>query len=68
MTLSPEFRAIHARQEAEAERARAAPAPDPRRYFAGLDLGQAQDHSALAVVERTAPPDPERAGKTVGII
>ena len=65
MTLSPEFRAIHARQEAEAERARAAPPPDPRRYFAGLDLGQAQDHSAVAVVERTTHPDPERAGKAV---
>lgn len=32
-------------------------------YFAGLDLGQAQDYSALAVVEKTRvqdPADPER--------
>jgi hypothetical protein len=34
-------------------------------YFSGLDLGQSQDYTALAVVERATRPDPERAGKTV---
>jgi hypothetical protein len=28
------------------------------RYFFGLDLGQAEDHSALALLERTPAPDP----------
>jgi hypothetical protein len=45
------------------------PAPKPPAgapvYFSGLDLGQAQDHSALVVVERTKRPDPERTGGTV---
>src|SRR5262245_13775385 len=35
----------------------------PPSYFAGLDLGQAQDYSALAVLERTLRPDPARAGR-----
>jgi hypothetical protein len=62
--LSPEFRAIRTQMEAEI----AAPvpvAPETPRYFTGLDLGQAQDHSALAIVERTSCRDPEREGKTV---
>jgi hypothetical protein len=28
------------------------------RYFTGLDLGQARDYTAVAVLERTTPPDP----------
>src|SRR5262245_30493139 len=28
-------------------------------YFIGLDLGQAQDYSALCIVERTNRPDPQ---------
>jgi hypothetical protein len=35
------------------------------RYFSGLDLGQQQDYTALAVAERTTHPDPDRPGKTV---
>jgi hypothetical protein len=35
------------------------------RYFSGLDLGQASDYSALAVVERTMRPDPSRPGEEV---
>ncbi len=31
-------------------------------YFSGLDLGQAQDHSALVVLERGETPDPDRGG------
>jgi hypothetical protein len=34
-------------------------------YFTGLDLGQAQDYSALAVVERTRLPDPNDKDRTV---
>ncbi len=34
-------------------------------YFSGLDLGQAQDYSALVVLEQDTIPDPECAGKTV---
>lgn len=66
--LSPEFRAIEARREAAAEQARREFASRPlpaAQFFSGLDLGQAQDYSALAVVERIAEPDPERAGKFV---
>jgi hypothetical protein len=65
--LSPENRTERARREAEADALQAASAAraDAPRYFTGLDLGQAQDHSALAVVERTTHPDPEREGKTV---
>lgn len=38
------------------------PPPAPRvDFFTGLDLGQAQDFSALAVVERTRTPDPDPA-------
>jgi hypothetical protein len=32
-------------------------------YFAGLDLGQAGEYTALAVLERTMGPDPERGGE-----
>jgi hypothetical protein len=39
-----------------------APAPD---YILGLDLGQAQDYTALAVLERTRLPDPARLPETV---
>jgi hypothetical protein len=34
-------------------------------YYSGLDLGQMQDYSALAVVERTEHPDPSNAKKTL---
>jgi hypothetical protein len=39
-------------------------APKPQ-YFAGLDLGQAQDFSALAVLERVKRPDPARPDREV---
>jgi hypothetical protein len=35
------------------------------RYFSGLDLGQAQDFTALAVLEQTKLPDPEKKGQLV---
>ena len=35
------------------------------RYYSGLDLGQIQDYSALAVVERTEHPDPNNPKKTL---
>jgi len=38
-------------------------ADKPPGYFAGLDLGQAQDYSALAVLERTLRPDQARPGR-----
>ena len=34
-------------------------------YFLGLDLGQTQDFTALAVLERTTAPDPEAGGLQV---
>jgi hypothetical protein len=34
-------------------------------YFSGLDLGQMQDYSALAVVERTTLPHPDNSRKTL---
>jgi hypothetical protein len=34
-------------------------------YFTGLDLGQTQDFTALAVAERTTVSDPAREGQTV---
>jgi hypothetical protein len=34
-------------------------------YLTGLDLGQAQDHTALAVLERTKAPDPDRPERCV---
>jgi hypothetical protein len=34
-------------------------------YFSGLDLAQARDHAALAVLERSAVPDPARHGATL---
>ena len=40
--------------------------PDTKlRYISGLDLGQTQDFTALAVLEQTTHPDPEKAGQTV---
>ena len=33
------------------------------KYYSGLDLGQSQDFSALAVVERTSRPNPTRSGE-----
>jgi hypothetical protein len=33
------------------------------RYFTGLDLGQAKDYTAVAVLERTTLPDPKREGR-----
>jgi len=33
------------------------------RYYSGLDLGQIQDYSALAVMERTEQPHPGNARK-----
>jgi hypothetical protein len=38
--------------------------PEPL-YFAGLDLGQAGEYTALAVLERTMGPDPEKSGAEV---
>jgi hypothetical protein len=35
----------------------------PPGYISGLDIGQAQDHTALAVLELTHAPDPARQGK-----
>jgi hypothetical protein len=35
------------------------------RYYSGLDLGQMQDYSALAVVERTTHPHPDQPKKTL---
>jgi hypothetical protein len=41
------------------------PTPQPAvDYFAGLDLGQAAEHTALAVVKRTRIPDPENPLQT----
>src|SRR5262249_36527244 len=37
----------------------------PTRYRPGLDLGLAQEFTALAVLERTLPPDPGRPGREV---
>jgi hypothetical protein len=37
----------------------------PIKYFTGLDLGQAKDYTAVAVLERTAVPDPKREGRTL---
>jgi hypothetical protein len=34
-------------------------------FFTGLDLGRESDFTALAVVEKTVVPDPDRQGKTV---
>ena len=34
-------------------------------YFSGLDLGQQQDYTALAVAERTSLLDPDRPDRTV---
>jgi hypothetical protein len=36
---------------------------DPVQYFSGLDLGQPSEFTALAVLERTAQPDPENLGR-----
>ena len=36
-------------------------------YFLGLDLGQAADFSALAVLERTTGPDPAARGRTASL-
>jgi hypothetical protein len=36
---------------------------DKVRYFTGLDLGQARDYTAVAVLERTTRPDPRRDGR-----
>jgi hypothetical protein len=36
-------------------------------YFAGLDLGQAGEYTALAVLERTTGPDPENPFKEVAL-
>lgn len=41
------------------------PAPEVSRFFSGLDLGQAQDYSALAIVERFTIPDSAREGSTL---
>ncbi len=35
-------------------------------FFGGLDLGQATDYSALAIVERTDHPDPDKPGRMLG--
>jgi hypothetical protein len=35
----------------------------PIKYFTGLDLGQAKDYTAVAVLERTTLPDPKREGR-----
>jgi hypothetical protein len=38
---------------------------DPVRYFCGLDLGPPSEFTALAVLERTILPDPEREGRKI---
>jgi len=38
---------------------------DMPEYFSGLDLGQAQDYSALVVLEHSHIPDPERSGRSL---
>ncbi len=38
---------------------------DATDYIAGLDLGQAQDYTALCIVERTEKPHPEESGRMV---
>jgi len=41
------------------------PTPEPAsRFFSGLDLGQAQDYSALVILERFKIPDPDRKSAT----
>jgi len=35
------------------------------RYFSGLDLGQSQDFTALAILEQTMLPDPDKPGQNV---
>jgi hypothetical protein len=35
-------------------------------YFTGLDLGQARDFTAVAVLERTTIPDPQTPSRSVG--
>jgi hypothetical protein len=37
----------------------------PIQYFTGLDLGQAQDYTAVAVLEKRTTPDSGRPGRTV---
>ena len=37
----------------------------PGDYLIGLDLGQARDYSALAVVERAREPHPDGGGRLV---
>jgi hypothetical protein len=39
--------------------------PPEVHYFAGLDLGQAQEVTALAVLMRTKEPDPQKRGRLV---
>jgi hypothetical protein len=34
-------------------------------YYSGLDLGQTQDYTALAVAERSSRPNPARPGEEV---
>jgi hypothetical protein len=41
------------------------PPPEKPEYFTGLDLGQAQDYTALVVVERTREPNPTQPGRTI---
>src|SRR5262245_20088574 len=36
------------------------------RYFSGLDLGQSQQFTALAVLEKTDTPDAEDPGRSIG--
>jgi Terminase RNaseH-like domain len=58
--FSPKYRAMRAEALARELDAPKEPPPETKvEYVVGLDLGQAQDYSALTVVERTAPPDAE---------
>jgi hypothetical protein len=49
-------------EDAKDAKPQEATAPAPL-YFSGLDLGQVSDYTALAVLERTPRPDPDRPGR-----
>jgi hypothetical protein len=61
----PSFLARLSRPEHFPQRPSPPPPPEPKaRYFAGLDVGQAGEFTALAVIERTKAEEPV-AGRTV---
>src|SRR5579871_5337931 len=41
--------------------------PEGPKYILGLDLGQAQEYTALCVVERREAPEPDEAGRAVRV-